>query len=186
MVITLKGLGGMMSMNAANIITTSRIILIPIFIYFFFADFPGHYYWAGGIFVISGITDFLDGYIARTHNLTSNVGRLLDPLADKLSMISAFISIAIVNLLPLWIISIILFREIAILSGSIYVYFTGQDIIFPSKFGKFATFCLYSAAAASILGLKYIGAIFIAFAMPSTLISAIDYVVKAYHHFFKS
>lgn len=173
-------------MNVANIITTSRIIFIPFFLYFFFADFPGHYYWAGGIFALSGITDFLDGYIARTHNLTSKIGRLLDPLADKLSMITAFVSMGIANLLPLWIISIILFREIAILSGSVYVYFTGQDIIFPSKYGKFATFFLYSTAAASIFGLKYLGIIFLTFAIPLTLVSAIEYFAKAYDHFFSS
>ncbi len=173
-------------MNLANVLTTSRIIFIPVFLYFFFADFTGHYYWAGGVFVFSGITDFLDGYIARALNLTSKIGRLLDPLADKLSMIAAFISLAVVNLLPLWVICIILIREIAILSGSVFVYFTGHDIIFPSRFGKIATFFLYSTAAASILGIEYVGMIFLIIAIPLTLFSAVEYVVKAYNHFYKS
>lgn len=171
-------------MNLANALTTGRILVIPLFLYFFFAEFPNHYLWAGVVFVFSGLTDFFDGYIARTHNLTSKLGRLLDPLADKLSMISAFISLAIMELLPLWIILIILIREVAILSGAVFVYLTGNDIIFPSRFGKFATFCLYGLAAASILELNLFMVLFLVFAVPLTLYSAVNYIVQAYRHFF--
>lgn len=171
-------------MNLANILTTSRIFFIPLFLFFFFADFPNHYLWAGAIFICSGLTDFLDGYIARAHNLTSKLGRLLDPLADKLSMIAAFTSLAVADLLPIWIILIIVIREIAILSGSVFVYFTGHDIIFPSKYGKLATCCLYSLAAASIFDFSYISQFFLFLAIPLTLMSAIDYFFKTYRHFF--
>ncbi|AZR72777.1 CDP-diacylglycerol--glycerol-3-phosphate 3-phosphatidyltransferase [Anoxybacter fermentans] len=172
-------------MNLANALTTSRILFIPLFLYFFFADFPNHYLWAGGIFVFSGITDLLDGYIARTRNLTSRVGRLLDPLADKLSMISAFISLAIVEILPLWIIMIILVREVTILSGSVVVYLTGHDIIFPSRYGKWATFTLYCTAVTSILSVQFFNQFFLTLAIPLTLLSGIDYIIKAYRYFFK-
>ena len=172
-------------MNLANALTTGRILVIPLFLYCFFADFPNHYAIAGLIFVLSGISDFFDGYIARTRNLTSKVGRLLDPLADKLSMISAFISLAIVELLPLWIIFIILIRELAILSGSVIFYITGNDFVFPSKYGKVATFCLYCLAAASILKLTILNHIFLWLAIPLTLYSGILYVIKACNHFFQ-
>lgn len=171
-------------MNLANALTTGRILVIPLFLYCFFADFPNHYFWAGTIFVLSGISDFFDGYIARTHNLTTNLGRLLDPLADKLSMISAFVSLAIVQLLPFWIIMIILVREVAILSGSILVYATGNDIIFPTRFGKVATFCLYGLAAAILLGMEVLGYFFLILAVPLTLYSGLSYVISAYKHFF--
>lgn len=172
-------------MNLANALTTSRILFIPLFLYFFFQDFPNHYLWAGTVFVLSGLTDFLDGYIARTQNMTSDLGRLLDPLADKLSMIAVFISLAIVKILPLWIIVIILAREITILIGSLFVYFTGHDIIFPNRFGKLATFCLYSTAAASILRVSFFDKLFLSFAIPLTLLSAIDYIIKAFRHYFQ-
>ncbi|MCK4260019.1 MAG: CDP-alcohol phosphatidyltransferase family protein [Halanaerobiales bacterium] len=171
-------------MNFANILTTTRIFFIPVFLFFFFADFHHHFAWAGGIFLCSGITDFFDGYIARTWNLTSKLGRLLDPLADKLSMIAAFGSLAIGKILPLWVISIILIREVVILSGSIIVYFTGNDIIFPSRFGKLATFCLYGTATASILSFKFFDQFFLVLAVPLTLFSGIEYIVSACKHFF--
>lgn len=172
-------------MNLANALTTGRILVIPLFLYFFFADFPNHFVWAGVVFVFSGISDFFDGYIARTQNLTSKLGRLLDPLADKLSMITAFVSLAMLEILPLWIISIILVREVAILSGSVIFYVTGNDFIFPTKYGKFATFCLYGLAAASILRLGFLNKIFLILAIPLTLFSGAHYLVKAYQHFFK-
>lgn len=172
-------------MNLANALTTGRIFIIPFFLFFFFADFPNHYFWAGVLFVCSGLTDFLDGYIARSRNLTTKLGRLLDPLADKLSMISAFISLAIAQILPLWIIMIILIREVTILSGSIFVYFTGHDIIFPNRGGKLATFCLYATAAASILGVQFLDSFFLALAIPLTLLSALDYFINAYRHYFE-
>lgn len=172
-------------MNLANALTTGRILVIPLFLYFFFADFPNHYFWAGVVFVVSGVSDFFDGYIARTQNLTTNLGRLLDPLADKLSMIAAFVSLAMVQLLPFWIIAVILVREVAILSGSILVFATGNDIIFPTRFGKVATFCLYGLAAAILLGLKIFGYFFLVLAVPLTLYSGLTYVISAYKHFFR-
>lgn len=172
-------------MNLANALTTGRILVIPLFLYLFFADFPNHYFWSGVVFVLSGISDFFDGYIARSRNLTTNLGRLLDPLADKLSMISAFVSLAMVNLLPIWIITIILAREVAILSGSILVYATGNDIIFPTRYGKVATFCLYGLAAAILLGVDFLGYLFLILGIPLTLYSGGSYIVSAYKHFFQ-
>lgn len=171
-------------MNLANALTTGRILAIPLFLYFFFADFTNHYFWAGIVFLFSGISDFFDGYIARTFNLTSKLGRLLDPLADKLSMISVFVSLAMVQILPLWIITIILVREVAILSGSVIFYFTGIDMVFPTRFGKFATFCLYGLAVASILSVGFLDQIFLYLAIPLTLFSGVHYVIQAYRHFF--
>ena len=172
-------------MNLPNLLTTIRFLLIPLFVYVFFHQGESNILYATYIFILAGITDVLDGYVARKYDLITKWGQAMDPLADKLSMIAVFISLAIVKILPLWIIVIILAREITILIGSLFVYFTGHDIIFPNRFGKLATFCLYSTAAASILSVSFFDKLFLSFAIPLTLLSAIDYIIKAYRHYFQ-
>ncbi|OCL27339.1 CDP-diacylglycerol--glycerol-3-phosphate 3-phosphatidyltransferase [Orenia metallireducens] len=172
-------------MNVANLLTLSRIILLPFFIIIFFSNYENNFMIAGMIFAISGLTDLLDGYVARKYNQVSHLGRLLDPLADKLTMISVFIILAINNSIHRGIIGVILVREFIILIGSCVVYFNSDDIISPSKFGKSATFLLYVTAAAYILNFsifKY--TIFIA--LPLTIISGVSYCLEAYKFLFKS
>ena len=69
-------------MNLPNILTFSRIIMIPVFILFFYLNFTGHYLVALAVFGIASFTDFLDGKIARKYNLVTNLGKFLDPIAD--------------------------------------------------------------------------------------------------------
>ncbi|TDX51551.1 CDP-diacylglycerol--glycerol-3-phosphate 3-phosphatidyltransferase [Orenia marismortui] len=171
-------------MNTANVLTLSRIILLPIFMVFFFSNSSNGLIIAGIIFAVSALTDLLDGYIARKYNQVSQLGRLLDPLADKLTMISVFISLSIKDLIPLEIILIILIRETIILFGSFLVYFNKADIISPSKFGKTATFLLYITAAAYILNLSF-GKYIIFIAIPLTVISGVHYCIEAFVFFLK-
>jgi CDP-diacylglycerol--glycerol-3-phosphate 3-phosphatidyltransferase len=176
-------LGGY-NMNVANLLTLSRIILLPFFIIFFFSSYENNFMIAGVIFTISGLTDLFDGYVARKYNQVSHLGRLLDPLADKLTMISVFIVLAINNSIHIWVILVILIREIIILIGSFIVYFNSDDIISPSKLGKSATFLLYITAAAYILDLALFKfALFIA--LPLTIISGVSYCREAYKFLFK-
>lgn len=78
-------------MNLPNILTLSRIIMIPVFIAFFYVHFTGHYFVAWAVFAIASITDLFDGYIARKNNLVTNLGKFLDPIADKVLVLSAFV-----------------------------------------------------------------------------------------------
>lgn len=171
-------------MNMANRLTLSRILIIPIFIYIFFVQFKYHLLIAGVIFFLSGLTDLLDGYIARTYNQVSNLGRLLDPLADKLTMIIVFIALAVNKLIPIWILLVIISREIIILSGAILFYLNNSDIISPSKFGKYATLFLYITAFSYIVKWK-LCQYFVFLAIPLTVVSGIDYCIKAYNIFVK-
>lgn len=78
--------------NIPNILTVTRLILVPLFIFFAFASFcPGNLYIAFAIFAIASITDFLDGYLARKYNVVSNIGKFLDPIADKVLMLAGLI-----------------------------------------------------------------------------------------------
>ena len=79
-------------MNLPNKLTLARLILIPFFIAaFYLGFFMGHYFVALGIFVIASITDFFDGYIARKYNMITDLGKFLDPIADKVLVLSGLI-----------------------------------------------------------------------------------------------
>ena len=115
-------------MNLANKITVTRILLIP-FLIIFLHPYPywleqevylfahlnnfGIYY-AALLFVLTAVTDKLDGYIARKHNMVTNLGKLLDPLADKLLITVALIMLVLLQMLPSWVALIIIGREIVI------------------------------------------------------------------------
>jgi len=78
-------------MNLPNKISLARIMLIPVFVLFFFWNFTGHYFVAAGIFAVAAITDFIDGHIARSRKMVTNLGKFLDPIADKVLIAVAFI-----------------------------------------------------------------------------------------------
>ena len=75
-------------MTTANKITIFRVILIPVFLVLMYLRFPGHTYWAFGVFVLASLSDFADGYIARHYNQVSDFGKFMDPLADKLLVVA--------------------------------------------------------------------------------------------------
>ena len=169
-------------MGLANYLTITRIIILPLFLVLFFSNYVHNNITAGLVLIISSLTDFLDGYVARKYDQTTHLGRLLDPLADKITVIAVFIAFAVKDLLSLEIIMIIVAREFVVLIGSIIMYFSEEDIISPSKIGKLATFLLYISALAYIFdvqGLKTI--IFVAVGM--TLISGAHYSLKAVQYF---
>jgi CDP-diacylglycerol--glycerol-3-phosphate 3-phosphatidyltransferase len=102
--------------NLANKITIARIFLIPVF-YVFFQSYPndtGALYVAITIFVLAAATDKLDGYIARKYNMITNLGKLLDPLADKLLISVALLMLVEKQMVPAWIAFVIIGREIVI------------------------------------------------------------------------
>lgn len=80
-------------MNLANKITLFRVVLIPIFMFFLLTDVSNGQYIAAVIFIIASLTDTLDGYIARSRNQVTNFGKFMDPLADKLLVSAALISL---------------------------------------------------------------------------------------------
>ncbi|MHB8130350.1 MAG: CDP-alcohol phosphatidyltransferase family protein, partial [Mobilitalea sp.] len=94
-------------MNLPNKITIFRIFMIPLFLVFLLMPgIPYGQYIAAGIFLIAALSDLVDGYIARKHNLITNFGKFMDPLADKLLVSSALICFVELNLLPAWIVII--------------------------------------------------------------------------------
>jgi len=97
-----------------NIITVFRLILVVPFLY---ALLTAHYYLAFGIFVLAGISDAIDGYLARYFQLQSHFGAFLDPLADKVLMITSFFTLNYLGMMPWWITVLVISRDIIIMSG---------------------------------------------------------------------
>lgn len=128
--------------NAANLITIARIALIPPFIYMIAR---GEYGAALATFAIASLTDYLDGYVARRFNQRTDLGRLLDPAADKLLATAAFVTMAIERegfpSIPIWLAAAVVIRDLIIVAGSLIIYlrtkFTGFE---PLAIGKLNTF----------------------------------------------
>lgn len=128
--------------NIANLLTISRLILIPVFVILVAYSYKGLAFF---FFLAAGITDLLDGIIARIKDIKTPIGAFLDPLADKLLLVSAYFlltlpQLRLVNKVPLWITIIIVFREIIIVIGAFSVQtVTGKFRIVPSILGKITT-----------------------------------------------
>ena len=103
-----------MKKQIPNMLTFLRILLTPIFIVLLFHDHPYSNFWALVVFSIASITDAYDGYVARKYDLESDYGRFLDPLADKILVSSAFISFAVMKIVPFWMVGLIISRDLFI------------------------------------------------------------------------
>lgn len=170
-------LGGGFMINLANLLTISRLVFMPIYIYLFLT---GDYLLSGIIFTISVSTDLMDGYVARTFNMETQLGKLLDPLADKLTVISILSLLIYFDFIPQAIAIILLSREIIIFSCSLLAYFMGKNLINPTKLGKISIAVLYVGLAARLFGFNIISNIFLYSAIPLNITSAIDYFIVAF------
>lgn len=133
-------------MNIPNIITMFRIFLVPIFLMVFHSNMENRILLSGLIFLLAGISDILDGYIARRFNMGSKLGAALDPFADKLMSFAVLISFAIAELIPMWVIVLILLKEAIMILGGVFLYFREENIVIPSNLsGKAATVALYAS-----------------------------------------
>lgn len=186
-------------MNIPNKITLSRICLIPIFIIILSIPFnwgewsigtttlPVSHFVAGIIFLIASLTDWLDGYYARKYHLVTNMGKFLDPLADKLLVSAAFILLVEMDLAPAWIVIVIISREFAV--TGLRLVAAGEGIVLAaSNMGKLKTVSQISAIALLLLHnfpFSYIGIpidiVFLYIALILTTWSGIDYFIKNWH-----
>lgn len=138
-------------MNLPNIITIFRIILIPVFLFIFHSNLENRILLSGLIFLLAGFSDILDGQIARRYNLITKLGSVLDPFADKMMSFAVLISFTIAKLIPLWILTPLLIKEIVMILGGGLLYLRREKSVIPSnKFGKVATAALYASVSSII------------------------------------
>ncbi|WP_079529912.1 CDP-diacylglycerol--glycerol-3-phosphate 3-phosphatidyltransferase [Halobacillus hunanensis] len=186
-------------MNLPNKITLSRIFLIPIFIVLMSVPFqwgslqignavlPISHLAGALLFIIASTTDWIDGYIARKHNLVTNLGKFLDPLADKLLVSAALILLVEIGLAPAWIVIVIISREFAV-TGLRLVAAGEGSVLAASQMGKLKTWIQIVSISLLLLHnwpFAYIGfpmgTIALYAALIITFISGYDYFVKNWH-----
>lgn len=177
-------------MNLPNKLTVLRVIMVPFFVVFMLIPSLGgaaNKYIALALFCIASFTDFLDGYLARKHNLVTNFGKFMDPLADKLLVCSALICLSSLDKLATWIVLVIIAREF-IISGFRLVASDNGIVIAASYWGKFKTVSHMTMIIMLILDLNIVvGGVDVYYLLTQivvwvglvlTVISLVDYVWK--------
>ena len=135
-----------------NALTVIRFLLIPIIV---IACVQGQYILAIAVLSISGLTDILDGTIARKYNYITDFGKLMDPLADKATQISLLTTLFIKGAIQIWILAVVVLKEFCMVSGASFLY--GKELVVSSKwYGKLATVLFYVAMVISLF-LEQIG-----------------------------
>lgn len=171
-------------MNLANKITIFRVFLIPFFMIVLYSNLEYSNYLAGIIFVFAALTDTLDGYIARSKNMVTTFGKFIDPLADKILVSSALISLVDLGKIPGWVVVLIIAREFTITGFRIIAASEGITIA-ASSLGKIKTITQLVAITALLIDnfpfslinfpfdmiLLYVSLFF-------TILSGIDYIYK--------
>jgi CDP-diacylglycerol--glycerol-3-phosphate 3-phosphatidyltransferase len=135
-------------MNLADHLTVARAASVPLVVVLYLWDFPGHDYWATGVFIAAMTTDWLDGYIARRQGHSSALGSLLDPVADKLLVVSVLIMLIERDIFPAWMVVAIVAREFLV-SGLRLAALERHVVIAARDLGKLKT---WSQAVAAALG----------------------------------
>ncbi len=174
-----------------NAITIARILVAPIFLWMLLADAGADgalRWWAGILFVVAIATDGLDGYIARRHDIVTDLGKLLDPIADKALTGCAFVGLSILGELPWWITIVVLVREIGI---TVYRFVVVSDHVLAAAWlGKAKTVAQAVALSLALLPLvgllgtpmAWVNGITMTVAVVLTIVSGLDYVVSEWRH----
>ena len=189
-------------MNIANRLTIARIVMIPLFLLMmcfpkdtlgmvnvFHSNLSVSWVLAMIIFTIASITDFLDGYLARKYHLITNFGKFADPLADKLLVITAFITLVGASVIPMWIVAVIVCRELAV-TGLRLLLVNDGEVLAAAWPGKVKTATQMLAIIFLLIddfpvkGLPFsIGTILLYVCLVATVYSGVDYFIKNKHVF---
>jgi len=182
---------GALILNLPNAVTMLRICIIPV-LFFLLLD-PGRM-WSliiAVLFIMAALTDLLDGYLARRYQIVTNIGKFLDPIADKIIVNTAMILMIPIGRIPAWIVAIIIIRDF-IIDGIRTIATSEGMIIDASKMGKRKTLCQIFAISALIIHYPFLGAnahavgmIILYIALWLTIHSGLDYLLKFHHHAYK-
>ncbi|HPO10171.1 MAG TPA: CDP-alcohol phosphatidyltransferase family protein [bacterium] len=143
-------------MNIANALSLGRILLVPCFFWLCYYSYsrvgaPEFVVWARIVLVMIFLSDFLDGYFARRHGQETALGGLLDPLADKLFVLTSFILLAIFDRLPIWLAMIVISKDILVVIGwALVATILGRVEASPTRTSKWATAFQFAAVVATV------------------------------------
>ena len=169
-------------MNLPNKLSIARVLCIPAIVTLLHFFDPVCRYIAAGLFIIGCLTDFLDGRIARKRNLVTDFGKFIDPVADKLLVLTTLMMLIHLGMMPAWIVIVILCRELAV-DGLRMVAVTKGQVIAAGPLGKWKTACqMVLISAMLILDLTVFEAwpitVLAGAVILLTVISAVDYFVR--------
>ncbi len=136
-------------LTVPNAISVARLLLIPFFVWLVVIDQVG---WAGVALAVIGSTDWVDGYVARRYDQVSEVGKFLDPLADRIAVAVAVVVGLVAGVLPVWFGWGIILREVLIVIGAFYGWTQGVKRLDVRQMGKLATLLLYVSIAGIYIG----------------------------------
>lgn len=165
--------------NLPNTLTIIRIFMVPLLVVVLLTEFPDKEFWGLAIFLLAALTDLIDGIIARRTDRVTVTGTLLDPIADKLLMSAAFISLVELGLAPAWMVTVIVGREFAVTALRM-VAMARQIAIGANRWGKTKTGSQVVAIALLILGRRLgswmiLGRIALWVALILTVVSMVTY-----------
>lgn len=142
-------------MNIPNVITLLRVVLIPFYIDLMIYDYYGA---ALIVFLVACVSDAADGLIARLTRTQTELGAFLDPMADKLLVVSSFGTLAAMGKLPVWLVIIVVSRDVILVMGSFILYLMGHKLqIRPSLIGKATTALQFSIVCLVMIMINYGG-----------------------------
>ncbi|WP_335872864.1 CDP-diacylglycerol--glycerol-3-phosphate 3-phosphatidyltransferase [Bacillus sp. 2205SS5-2] len=184
-------------MNLPNKITISRIFMIPVFLIFMLVPFgwgditvlgttmPIAHFVSAIIFIIASTTDWVDGYYARKYNMVTNLGKFLDPLADKLLVSAAFIVLVDLELASTWIVILIISREFAVTGLRLVLAGTGE-VVAANQLGKIKTWAQIVAISALLLHNILFQSISIPFATIALWVALFFTIWSGWDYFYKN
>jgi len=165
-----------------NIISIFRICLVPVFVVVYFSDESDHNLYAVLIYALAAFSDFLDGFIARKYKVSSNLGKVLDPLGDKLMTIAVMVCITIDGLIPLWAVLLAAVKELMMGAGGLVLHKKAQAEIPPSNIiGKASTVVFFLVCVTLMLfrDIPNWGSVtLISLAIGLTFIALVSYLIK--------
>ena len=165
-------------MNTANKLTMFRIILIPVVLAVLYLSFPGSNVAAMILFIIAGLTDIADGYIARKRGQETDFGRFIDPLADKILVISAMLWFVEEGDIPAWAMLIVIVREFLVTGLRLIAVDKGR-VIAAAVSGKIKTIVTMVCLTAMFLNLQeWMITVCIIAILVTTVASGVDYFIK--------
>ena len=166
-------------MTTANKITIFRVILIPVFLVLMYLRFPGHTYWAFGVFVLASLSDFADGYIARHYNQVSDFGKFMDPLAAMLLFVEQ-------HRMPAWALLLVVAREFAVTGLRLIAVDNGR-VIAAAWSGKIKTASTMVAICLMLLwNIPWLNTVCWVVIVVTTVYSGVEYFVKNHDVFRKA
>ena len=173
-------------MTTANKLTLCRVVMIPIFIVLLYQDFTHHLLAALGVFILASITDFVDGYVARHYNQVTDFGKFMDPLADKLLVMSAMAWFVQAGWMAAWAFFIVIARELAVTGLRLVAVEQGR-VIAAAWSGKIKTASTMVAICLMLLwDISWLNTVCWVVIVVTTVYSGVEYFVKNHDVFRKA